>query len=69
MAEARKREQWAHTSLACCLIANANRDAKKRREPFTPNDFTPYPDKRRAADRNIEVGIDILKAFVPGAQW
>jgi hypothetical protein len=41
MAEGLGRERWAHTSLLCALIANANRDPKRSR-PFKPSDFDPY---------------------------
>ncbi len=41
MAEGLGRERWAHTSMLCVLIANANRDPKKHR-PFKLSDFDPY---------------------------
>jgi len=41
MAEGLGRERWAHTSVVCSLIANANRDPKKHRA-FRPSDFDPY---------------------------
>ena len=41
MAEARGRDNWAHTSAILALIANVNRDPKKGR-PFKPADFDPY---------------------------
>jgi len=41
MAEGLGRERWAHTSLICALLANANRNPKKHR-PFKPSDFDPY---------------------------
>jgi hypothetical protein len=41
MAEGLGRERWAHTSVICSLIANANRDPKKGRA-FKPSDFDPY---------------------------
>ena len=46
MAEGLGRERWAHTSLVCALIANANRDPKKHRA-FRPDDFNPYAERRR----------------------
>jgi len=46
MAEGLGRERWAHTSLICALIANANRDPKKHR-PFKPSDFDPYARPRK----------------------
>jgi hypothetical protein len=41
MAEGSSRERWAHTSLLCALIANANRNPKKHR-PFNASDFDPH---------------------------
>lgn len=32
------RDNW-HMAVMASLFANANRDPKKRREPFTPADF------------------------------
>ncbi len=46
MAEGQGRERWAHTSLLCTLLANANRDPKKTR-PFKPADFDPYSRRER----------------------
>jgi len=50
MAEARGRDNWAHTAVLLALLANVHRDPKKTR-PFKPADFDPYSvqDKRDAA--------------------
>jgi hypothetical protein len=53
MAEGLGRERWAHTSLVCALIANANRDPKRTR-PFKPSDFDPYARQ----DRRERVMVD-----------
>ena len=53
MAEGLGRRRWAHTSLICALLANANRDPKKGRV-FKPSDFDPYAKetrRRRIADK------------------
>ena len=54
MAEGLGRERWAHTSMLCVLIANANRDPKKHR-PFKLSDFDPYARQdrrsRKVADK------------------
>lgn len=42
MAEARQRADWQHTSSVICIIANANRDPKRRPDPFKPADFDPF---------------------------
>ena len=53
MAEARGRDNWAHTSAILALIANVNRDPKKTRA-YKPADFDPYATKDRR-DEAIEV--------------
>ena len=40
MAEARIKQQWAHTASLMALLANAHRDPKKGRA-FKPADFDP----------------------------
>ena len=59
MAEGSGRSQWAHTSLLCALIANANRPSKKHRV-FKPSDFNPYArlDRPRVADK---ASLSLLK--------
>jgi len=56
MAEARGRDNWAHTSAILALIANVNRDPKKGR-PFKAADFDPYAafDKKHGQGAAIEV--------------
>ncbi|HPD17392.1 MAG TPA: hypothetical protein PLE19_20840 [Planctomycetota bacterium] len=53
MAEARGRDNWAHTSAILALVANVNRDPKKTRA-YKPSDFDPYTAKDRR-DEAIEV--------------
>ncbi len=45
MAEAKVRDNWAHTSAILAMIANAHRDPKKTR-PFTPADFDPMEQRQ-----------------------
>jgi len=60
MAEARGRDNWAHTSAILALIANVNRNPKKTR-PYKPSDFDPYSAKDKR-DEVIEVtDMSILK--------
>jgi len=64
MAEARGRDNWAHTSAILALVANVNRDPKKTRA-FKPADFDPYSAKDKR-DGAIEVtDMAVLKdAFI-----
>jgi hypothetical protein len=68
MAEARGRDNWAHTSAVLALVANVNRDPKKTR-PFKPADFDPYSAKGKR-DEAIEVtDMAVLKdAFLQTSQ-
>ena len=45
MADARKSENWDHTSMIWALTAEVNRDRKKRLEPYTAYDVHPYATK------------------------
>jgi len=66
MAEARGRDDWAHTSAILALIANVNRDPKKTR-PFKPSDFDPYARQDRR-ERVIvdEESLAILREALEG---
>lgn len=39
--DGKRREEWSHTASILAMIANANRDRKKRKNPFKPSDFDP----------------------------
>lgn len=62
MAEGAGRERWAHTSLICALIANANRDPKKGRA-FKADDFNPYARSERRSSRTVadKQGLNLLR--------
>jgi len=42
----RNRERLYGPALICSVIANTHRDPKKKRTPFTPDDFLPSSRKR-----------------------
>lgn len=42
MARAKATHDWDIGASVMCIIANANRDPKKQRQPFSPNHFHPY---------------------------
>lgn len=48
-------EEWQHTAWLAALIANCNRDPKKRPTPFVPDDFNPLADKSKARSGAIVV--------------
>jgi hypothetical protein len=49
MAEGRSGALWQHTSHVLALVANVNRDAKRRPRPFLPADFDPHARPARHA--------------------
>lgn len=64
MAEGRSRAAWSHTSALLCLLANANRNPKKQKDPFTVADFNPHAQRRRRRRRPVTVerlARDMLK--------
>ncbi|MCY2927920.1 MAG: hypothetical protein NTV86_00210 [Planctomycetota bacterium] len=42
MADFRNREDWERTANVMALIANCNRDPKKRPSPYGPGEFGRY---------------------------
>lgn len=46
MAEGRSKAEWARLSSLLCMIANVNRDPKRRSEPYQPTDFDPFAPKK-----------------------
>lgn len=57
MAEGRSRERWNHTATAVWIVAEVNRNRKKRATPFTPDDFNPYERHKRRAGKRLTVGV------------
>ena len=47
MAEAKRQHDWNIASSVMALMAEINRDRKRRRKPFKPDDFNPYTVKRQ----------------------
>ncbi len=56
MAEARGRAEWAQTSSMLALIANVNRDPKKRRA-FKAEDFSPYRPEKGAKAPKADLSV------------
>ena len=61
MADARGESQWVQTSAVLAMLANANRDPKKKPRPYQPNDFNPFA-RRAAKQRPLPPApVSILK--------
>jgi len=61
---AKARVSWAQNATLCCLIANANRDPKRKRQPFTPADFNPMASEseRSSSSGGIPINSDTMGA-------
>jgi len=68
LAEAARREAWQHTAWLSAMIANANRDPKRKPAPFQPDDFNPLVQRDRKASAVVvdEHTIGDLKALFTG---
>ena len=55
---------WYRNAMLMSLHANMNRDPKKRSEPYTPDDFLPYGQKKKALPAKFLA--DGLKAAFAG---
>jgi hypothetical protein len=63
MAEAKRQHDWNVASTIMALMAEMNRDRKKRRKPFRPDDFNPYAEKRPViAKGTVEQAAGMLGA-------
>jgi len=65
MAEGRGRAEWARTAALLAMIANVNRDPKRRPRPYRPSDFDPYA---RAPSTRRTTELRDLKAMFTGAK-
>jgi hypothetical protein len=59
MTDARRKEQWSHTSALMALVANVNRNPRKRSRPYSPIDFHPLVE--RIPTKQCKVGIHVLR--------
>jgi len=62
MAEAKSKDNWAHTAAALAMLANCHRDPRKARA-FKPQDFDPHAlaEKRKPVMRTSD--LEILKTI------
>lgn len=60
--EREHRRELIGSAMVCSVIANVNRDRKKRRKPFAPEDFLP-PDPDRKPIDDDQSPEQILQMF------
>jgi len=64
MAESRTREAWDHTANLLAMMAEINRDRKKRRRPFRPDEFGPFARGRKHRKRvSVDELVDDMMSF------
>ena len=68
MADEREWQAWQHTAQLSAMIANSQRDPKKKSKPFLPAEFHPLllAEKKRRVKRR-KAPITVLKdVFIDG---
>lgn len=55
MARARGQAEWSRTASVMWVLAEINRDPKRRRQPWTPDDFNPYSEAPRRKPAAVSV--------------
>jgi len=64
MAEAKRQHDWNVASTIMALMAEMNRDRKRRRKPFKPDEFNPYAEKKPiVAKGTVEQAARLLNAI------
>ncbi len=63
MADGAQEQAWNHTSAIVAMIAEVNRDSKRRSRPFTATEFHPYHGKKFSRGIRLKTGnLHILKS-------
>ena len=68
MADERDWQTWLHTAQLSAMIANSQRDPKKKSKPFLPTEFHPLllaEQKRRAKHRKVPITV-LKDVFIDG---
>jgi hypothetical protein len=66
MARARREHDWALTSTVLCMLAEVNRDKKKRARAFHPDEFNPCVLERRKELPLPKIKVTDLKGLFVG---
>lgn len=63
------KSQWSQTALIACILANSNRDPKRKPTPFKIEDFDPFHESsknRRKRKPDMVLSMDQIKAIATG---
>lgn len=63
--KAEKKQEDYRTATVCAVIANCNRDTKKRKKPFTPDDFMPKEKKVQTWQEQLTI-VEMLNEALQG---
>lgn len=66
MHDGRSKSDWGHTSAILALIANVNRDPKRKPDSFKPSDFDPHARRAAASMPVPKVSMKSLKSTLMG---
>lgn len=69
MAEVRTGHDWDQTASILALLAETNRDPKKRYRPFTPADFHPLHRRKRKRRDLSEADMQAQLEFFAGKKF
>lgn len=61
--EYENENRYRQSAMICCMLANINRDTKKRRKPYEVSDFMPKKKFEPKKAMKIEVMAEVLKAI------
>ena len=64
----KNKEEWLNyrTALICSLIANTARDPKRKRTPYTPQDFMPGTQHSPQTAKQMLATVKVLNAAYGG---
>ena len=60
--EVDNRNADRRSALIASILANANRDSKKKKKPFTIDDFMPKQKREKKKPMDINIMAEMLKA-------
>ena len=65
-----QQQDWLNyrAGLIAAVIANVNRDPKKRRDPFTPQDFIQRTETEKPVPENLQDKIRRINAAMGGSE-
>jgi hypothetical protein len=57
MVDSRQNNQWDHTASTLAMLAEINRDRKKRKERYTAREFHPFRAKKKPPIEQVDLKV------------